>query len=97
MYGTSRLIWTRRAVKPQSASTFQLCPLHSIHGIGEHPYHLISTVLLTLNYSKIILVLLSSGEAYIVDLRREYRGRYELCEVQDESDDESQMSRATRY
>ncbi|EIW62171.1 WD40 repeat-like protein [Trametes versicolor FP-101664 SS1] len=44
--------------------------------------------------SKIILVLLSSGEAYIVDLRREYRGRYELCEVQDESDDESQMSRA---
>ena len=46
--------------------------------------------------SKIVLVLLSSGEAYIVDLRKEYRGRYELCEVQDESDDEGQMSRS-RY
>ncbi|KAI0662892.1 WD40 repeat-like protein [Cubamyces menziesii] len=43
---------------------------------------------------KIVLVLLSSGEAYIVDLRKEYRGRYELCEVQDESDDEGQMNRS---
>ncbi|OSD04175.1 WD40 repeat-like protein [Trametes coccinea BRFM310] len=44
--------------------------------------------------SKIVLVLLSSGEAYIVDLRREYRGRYELCEVQDENEDEAQISRS---
>ncbi|KAI0352730.1 WD40 repeat-like protein [Trametes cingulata] len=44
--------------------------------------------------SQIVLVLLSSGEAYIVDLRREYRGRYELCEVQDDSDDESQLGRS---
>ena len=46
--------------------------------------------------SQILLVLLSSGEVFIVDLRREYKGRYELCEVQDESDDEAQMNRA-RY
>ncbi|KAL4241320.1 Retinoblastoma-binding protein 5/Swd1 [Abortiporus biennis] len=40
--------------------------------------------------SKIILVLLSVGEAYIVDLRKEHRGRTELCEVQeDESDEEN--------
>lgn len=46
--------------------------------------------------SKIVLVLLSSGEAYLVDMRREYRGRYELSEVQYDSDDEAQSSR-TRY
>ncbi|KAH9853954.1 COMPASS complex protein [Lenzites betulinus] len=45
-------------------------------------------------HSKILLVLLSSGEAYIVDLRREYRGRYELCELRYESDDESHISRS---
>ncbi|GBE79127.1 Set1 complex component swd1 [Sparassis crispa] len=43
--------------------------------------------------SKILLVLLGSGEAYVVDLRREYRGRFELCEVQDDSDEEGQMSK----
>ncbi|KAI0772532.1 WD40 repeat-like protein [Trametes elegans] len=43
--------------------------------------------------SKIVLVLLSSGEAYLVDMRREYRGRYELSEVQYDSDDEAQSSR----
>lgn len=44
--------------------------------------------------SKILLVLLGSGEAYLVDLRKEHRGRYELCEVQEDSDDEAQSSRA---
>ncbi|KAI0643665.1 WD40 repeat-like protein [Trametes meyenii] len=44
--------------------------------------------------SKIILVLLSSGEVYVVDLRREYRGRYELSEFQDDEEDEAQMSRS---
>lgn len=45
--------------------------------------------------SHIVLALLSTGEAYVVDLRRDYRGQVELCEVQDESDDEgeAQMSR----
>ncbi|KAJ6627441.1 WD40-repeat-containing domain protein [Mycena sp. CBHHK59/15] len=38
--------------------------------------------------SRIILALLSTGEAYVVDQRRAHRGRVELCEVQDESDDE---------
>ena len=40
------------------------------------------------------MVLLSSGEVYIVDQRRECKGRYELMEVLDESDDESQYNRA---
>ncbi|KAJ3560731.1 hypothetical protein NP233_g10648 [Leucocoprinus birnbaumii] len=31
--------------------------------------------------SKIILVLLSTGELFITDLRREYRGRVELCDT----------------
>ena len=44
--------------------------------------------------SKIVLVLLSSGEVYIVDHRREYKGRYELMEVLDESDDEGQYNRS---
>ena len=45
--------------------------------------------------SQIILVLLAPGEAYIVDLRRQHRGREELCEVQDENDsDEEGQSRA---
>ncbi|OSX60574.1 hypothetical protein POSPLADRAFT_1047985 [Postia placenta MAD-698-R-SB12] len=44
---------------------------------------------------KIILVLLGTGEAYLVDRRKEYRGRFELCEVQGDSDDESQMNRTS--
>ncbi|EJF63084.1 COMPASS complex protein [Dichomitus squalens] len=44
--------------------------------------------------SKIILVLLSSGEVYIVDQRKEYKGRYELIEALDESDDEGQYNRS---
>ncbi|PFH50346.1 hypothetical protein AMATHDRAFT_4081 [Amanita thiersii Skay4041] len=38
--------------------------------------------------SKIVLVLLSTGEPYIADLRKEHRSRVELCEVQEESDEE---------
>ena len=39
-------------------------------------------------------MLLSPGDAYIVDLRKKHRTRVELCEVQeDESEDESQMSK----
>jgi hypothetical protein len=33
--------------------------------------------------SRIILVLLSTGDAYVVDLRKEHRGRFELCEIDD--------------
>lgn len=40
--------------------------------------------------SQIILALLGSGEAYVVDLRKENRGQVELCEVQEESDDEGE-------
>ncbi|KIJ70363.1 hypothetical protein HYDPIDRAFT_35755 [Hydnomerulius pinastri MD-312] len=36
--------------------------------------------------SRIILALLSTGEAYIVDLRSSHRGRFELCE-EDEDDE----------
>jgi COMPASS component SWD1 len=52
--------------------------------------------ILTVDCSHIILALLSTGEAYIVDQRREHKGRVELCEVQEESDDESQMSKPRR-
>lgn len=38
--------------------------------------------------SRIILALMSTGEAYLVDQRKAHRARVELCEVQDESDDE---------
>lgn len=41
-----------------------------------------------LAYSQIILALLGSGEAYLVDLRKDNRGQVELCEVQEESEDE---------
>ncbi|KAF8632023.1 hypothetical protein AX17_004966 [Amanita inopinata Kibby_2008] len=44
--------------------------------------------------SNIILVLLSTGEAYVTDLRREHRSRTELCEVLDDSDDEGLSSRS---
>ena len=47
-----------------------------------------------MRHSRIILVLLSSGEVYIVDQRKEYKGRYELIEVMDESDDEGQYNRS---
>ncbi|EGO01504.1 hypothetical protein SERLA73DRAFT_70684 [Serpula lacrymans var. lacrymans S7.3] len=43
---------------------------------------------------RILLVLLATGEAYIVDQRKKYRGRVELLEVFDDSDDEAQMGRA---
>lgn len=42
--------------------------------------------------SQIILTLLQSGDAYLVDLRKKNRGRVELEEVQDDSDDESGAS-----
>ncbi|KAI0069116.1 WD40 repeat-like protein [Artomyces pyxidatus] len=42
--------------------------------------------------SQIILVLLSTGDAYLVDLRKHHRGRVELEEVQEESDEEGQMA-----
>lgn len=48
--------------------------------------------ILTAGHSQIILALLSTGEAYLVDLRKQHRGRVELFEVQDESDEEAQMS-----
>ncbi|EKM59556.1 uncharacterized protein PHACADRAFT_85948 [Phanerochaete carnosa HHB-10118-sp] len=40
--------------------------------------------------SQILLVLLTPGDAYIVDLRSQHRSRVELCEVQEESDEEYQ-------
>jgi hypothetical protein len=46
-------------------------------------------------FSQIILALLQSGDAYLVDLRKKYRGRVELEEVQDDSDEESGAS--SRY
>ncbi|KDQ65048.1 hypothetical protein JAAARDRAFT_64839 [Jaapia argillacea MUCL 33604] len=45
---------------------------------------------------QVVLVLLATGDAYLVDLRKEQRGRYELCEAE-ESDDESQMSRPRSF
>lgn len=61
------------------------CVLCSIRNTGLHAHN---------HGSKIILVLLSSGEVYIVDQRREFKGRYELMEVLDESDDEGQYNRS---
>ncbi|CCM03989.1 uncharacterized protein FIBRA_06145 [Fibroporia radiculosa] len=46
--------------------------------------------------SQILLVLLGTGEAYLVDLRKEHRGRFELCEVQEDSDEEGQTNRTAR-
>ena len=43
--------------------------------------------------SQIVLVLLSTGDAYLVDQRKQYRSRVELCEIQEESEDEGQSSR----
>jgi hypothetical protein len=49
-------------------------------------------------YSHIVLALLGTGEAYLVDSRKEYKGRVELCEVQEESEDEGEgQSSRTRY
>ena len=39
--------------------------------------------------SLIILALLSSGEAYLVDQRKEYRGRTELCDIQEDGDEDN--------
>jgi COMPASS component SWD1 len=50
--------------------------------------------------SNIILALLSTGEAYVTDLRKEHRSRVELCEaqVQEDSDDEGHPSSSrSRY
>ncbi|KII96041.1 hypothetical protein PLICRDRAFT_35009 [Plicaturopsis crispa FD-325 SS-3] len=42
--------------------------------------------------SRILLVLLGTGEAYIVDLRKETRGRVELVEMLDEDDEDENAS-----
>ncbi|KAK7696565.1 hypothetical protein QCA50_001223 [Cerrena zonata] len=44
--------------------------------------------------SQILLVLLSVGEAYIVDLRKNHRGRTELCEPDDGDEDSRQRNAA---
>lgn len=41
-------------------------------------------------HRRILLVLLTTGEAYLVDLRKEHRGRFELVDMVDDSDDETQ-------
>lgn len=46
--------------------------------------------------SQIVLALLSNGEAFIIDLRKKYQGKYCLEEVQDESDEEAHMSAPPR-
>jgi hypothetical protein len=38
--------------------------------------------------SRIVLALLSTGEAYVVDSRKEHRARVELCETLSEDDDD---------
>lgn len=38
--------------------------------------------------SRIVLALLSTGEAYVVDSRKEHRARVELCEALSEDDDD---------
>lgn len=40
---------------------------------------------------QIILILLSIGEVYLVDLRKEHRGRFELVE---DAEDDEQYSRS---
>ncbi|TFK74390.1 COMPASS complex protein [Pluteus cervinus] len=42
--------------------------------------------------SQIVLVLMSTGEAYLVDLRKEHHSRVELCEALDEGEDEAQAA-----
>ncbi|RDB20466.1 Retinoblastoma-binding protein 5 [Hypsizygus marmoreus] len=43
--------------------------------------------------SKIVLALISTGEVFVADLRKEHRSRVELCEPQDESDVDGQSGR----
>ncbi|KAJ3477680.1 hypothetical protein NLI96_g10297 [Meripilus lineatus] len=43
--------------------------------------------------SKIVLVLLAAGEAYLVDLRKDHRSRIELCETQDDETEEVPTTR----
>ena len=53
--------------------------------------HVTHTIVLTFRTtSQILLVLLSVGEAYIVDLRKAHRGRVELCEPDDGEEDTRQ-------
>ena len=51
-------------------------------------YLFVSELNVTITIRRILLVLLTTGEAYLVDLRKEHRGRFELVDVSDESDDE---------
>ena len=73
-------------------------PRISTRGTGvNHPPHTVWLESLK-HYisSQIVLVLLSSGEAYLVDLRPEHRGRYELVEMiaEPETEEEAQASRS---
>jgi hypothetical protein len=67
----------------------QLCVFPSEEQVGTLSYVLPSPSPL---FSQIILALLQPGDAYLVDLRKKYRGRVELEEVQDDSDGESSAS-----
>ena len=70
----------------------ELCFFPSEEQVGSLDY---PSCLYSPPFSQIILALLQSGDAYLVDLRKKYRGRVELEEVQDDSDEESGAS--SRY
>lgn len=63
----------------------ELCVIPSEEQVGSLVYASCSH---SPPFSQIILALLQSGDAYLVDLRKKYRGRVELEEVQDDSDEE---------
>jgi hypothetical protein len=69
-----------------------LFQLPSTHGTGAFSSFFGGNFIDVLS-SRIMLALLSTGEAYLVDQRREHQGRAELCEVQEDSEEENQMSR----
>lgn len=81
---------TRYNVMPLSDSTRPFSQRHSIHGTGMPSIMAYNVTFLTvpLYPRNIILALMSTGEAYLADLRKEHRSRVELCEVLDDSEDD---------
>jgi hypothetical protein len=62
---------------------------HSIQGIRTLRGTLFWIMLMKPPFdSNIVLALMSTGEVYLTDLRKEHRSRVELCEVQDDNDEE---------
>lgn len=83
---------TRLSDTPRFASTRPFCPPPFTLGTCTSRYSSLCASCFHISSRQIVLVLLATGDAYLVDLRKEFQGRVELVEELDEEEEFSNRS-----